>query len=170
MSFRQFVVNHGDLAKEALKTQLKQLLDQDVFQYFHSTQNQVPLRSITVFADKFNTAGDRIQVKARLVADGSAQVLQLWERSSPTASLLSTKLILKMAASNREDIKIFDVKGAYLHAKMDSEVYIQFNADLTKQLHLLDPVCSAYIRSDGTLQVRLLKAFVWVQTEWSSLE
>ena len=29
---------------------------------------------------------------------------------------------LEMAASNSKDIKVFDVKGAYQHAKMDSEV------------------------------------------------
>ena len=158
MSLKQSVSKHGNRATDALKTELKQLLDQQVFQYVLSTNSKQPLRSITVFADKFNTVGDLVQVKVRLVADGSSQNLELWESSSPTASLLSTKLFLKAAAANQEDIKVFDIKGAYLHAKMDTEIYLRFNADITQQLRVLDPSCLAFVQKDGSLNVRLLKA------------
>jgi hypothetical protein len=67
--------------------------------------------------------------KARLVANGNLQAAMTFdETASPTARMASVKLLLSIAATNHLFLKSFDIKGAFLHADIDNEIYMRIPA------------------------------------------
>ena len=53
---------------------------------------------------------------------------------------------------------VIDVTGAYLHAKMDQEIYMLIKPNVASILAKLSPVINSFRCKDGGLIVRLLKA------------
>ena len=68
--------------------------------------------------------------------------------------------ILKLAVKNRDCISTIEVSGAYLHATMNIDVFMIIPAHVTKYYIELNPVASHYLRSDGSLLVRLQKGIL----------
>ena len=69
--------------------------------------------------------GSLDKYKARLVAGGHRQVCEDYSvTSSPTARATSVKLLFSLAAKTNMITRVFDVKGAYLKADIEEEVYM----------------------------------------------
>jgi hypothetical protein len=67
--------------------------------------------------------------KARLVADGNRQPYWSYEEtSSPTARSASVNLAFALAAIKKYKFNIFDVKGAYLKADIDHDIFLRLPA------------------------------------------
>ena len=63
--------------------------------------------------------------KARLVAGGHRQDSTLYDDvSSPTARPASVKILFAKAAIEKNIVRTFDVKGAYLKSQIDEEIYM----------------------------------------------
>ena len=68
-----------------------------------------------------------MQYKARYVARGYSQIqgLDYDETYSPTTRFTSIRTLLQKATNEKLHIHQMDVKGAYLHAPIDKDIYIQ---------------------------------------------
>jgi len=53
-------------------------------------------------------------------------------RYSPTVSLEVIMSALKISAVSRRNIAKFDIKGAYLHADLDEELYLELDPTITR--------------------------------------
>ena len=81
---------------------------------------------------KKDALGNHVKVKGRLVADGSQQIKDLYdETSSPTVKLDSVMTLLAVAAKYNYHVATMDIGGAYLHAPMTDEIYVQLNPTLS---------------------------------------
>jgi len=82
---------------------------------------------------KYDAQGKLEKLKARLVADGRAQDRDLHpNKYSPTVSLEAIMATLKLTAVLRRKIAKFDIKGAYLNADIDEELYLELDPTITK--------------------------------------
>jgi len=72
------------------------------------------------------TAGE-LQYKARYVAKGFTQVhgIDYEETFSPTTRFVSIRTLLQQAANEGLHLHQMDVKGAYLNAPIDKDIYVQ---------------------------------------------
>jgi hypothetical protein len=70
---------------------------------------------------------DDIQYKARYVARGFSQIpgLDFDETHSPTTRLTSIRTLLQKAVNEKLILYQLDVKGAYLNAPIDKDIYVQ---------------------------------------------
>lgn len=74
-----------------------------------------------------NTEGGKPIYKARLVAQGFSQTygIDFFETYSPVANLTSVLLNITIAVAKNYKLKYIDVKGAYLMAKLDEEIFMK---------------------------------------------
>ena len=79
-----------------------------------------------VFTTKENAEGTK-SFKARYVAKGYNQIkgIDYQETFSPTANITSVRALMQIAAQNNLIVHQMDVKTAYLHAPIDTEIYIE---------------------------------------------
>jgi hypothetical protein len=95
------------------------------------TRDQVPhgvqiLPTKMDFKTKFDSLGEWLKDKARLVVLGNLELLQLFEDNySPTAHSQTLHLLLALAAQFQMSLKGLDIYGAFLTADIDEPVYIQ---------------------------------------------
>ena len=80
-----------------------------------------------VYTIKQSSKPGEVQYKARYVARGFTQIqgIDYEETYSPTARFTSIRTLLQKAANDNHLIHQMDVKGAYLNAPIDKEIYIQ---------------------------------------------
>jgi hypothetical protein len=80
-----------------------------------------------VFKLKRDANGIPIRYKERLVARGFNQKhgIDYFETFSPTIRFSSFRLLLVVAVKNGWSIEHLDIKTAFLHGKLDEEVYIE---------------------------------------------
>jgi hypothetical protein len=97
----------------------------------HISRDQVPpgcqiLPTKMDFKSKFNSLGDWIKDKARLVVLGNLErTPTIADNYSPTAHSHTLHLLLALAAQCHMTLKGIDIYGAFLTADIDEPVYIQ---------------------------------------------
>jgi len=79
-----------------------------------------------VFKLKRNSNGEVVKYKARLVAKGYVQKYGIYfeEVFAPVARLDTVRVLLAFAANNGWKVHHLDVKSAFLHGKLEEEVYV----------------------------------------------
>lgn len=79
-----------------------------------------------VFKTKFNENGEVDKYKARLVAKGYCQqyVIDYAEVFTPVARLDTIRIVIALAAQKSWVICQLDVKSAFLHGKVNEEVFV----------------------------------------------
>lgn len=116
--------------------------------------------------EKHDSDGNLVKLKARLVAGGHMQDRNLYtgETSSPTASIHSVFTILSIGVTEGRKFLSFDVFMAYLHAKMDEDVFMTLDEQTTELLLQRDKELNGnnatFFKNvvDGKATVRLNKA------------
>jgi len=119
------------------------------------------LRSHMFLREKHDAMGIFEKMKARLVADGSAQDKTEFEDeeiSSPTASLESIFNMLKLVAVEKRHLLVLDVGGAYLNAIIDRNEFMYVQPELVKILLDINPGYAKFIDDKGRMLVQIEKA------------
>ena len=103
-------------------------------------------------------------LKARLVASGDMQEVELsGDISSPSAIAESVTIVAAIAAWENWQVDTMDISGACLNApKKGSPVYIKLSAEVSGAISYFDPPLRHYVRSDGTIVVKLMK-IIWMR-------
>ncbi|KAI7944584.1 hypothetical protein MJO28_010279 [Puccinia striiformis f. sp. tritici] len=80
-----------------------------------------------VFVEKRSSDGKLIKLKARYVAKGYAQIagVEFQDTFAPTATFVSLRLLLTVAAKCHWPVYSFDFVAAYLHSPIDEEVWVR---------------------------------------------
>jgi hypothetical protein len=79
--------------------------------------------------------------------------------NSPTVALVHLLIIAAIAARERRIVKTFDITGAYLNADISHrDIYMSLDPVVSAFLIVLDPSYEQYLRPNGTIIVKLLKA------------
>ena len=159
ISIKRGLMQYGKIAENAMFKEVKQMHDKDVFEYSISSFGHPIIRSHGFYKEKMDAMGIFQDLKARLVADGSSQVYELYsDTSSPTVKSSSILSVLKIAVLEDRITAIFDIGGAYLHADMDETVYISLEPDVASIMCKVDPTAKQFLQKNGSLIVKLKKA------------
>jgi histone deacetylase 1/2 len=151
-------------AIKSIYKELVQMVDKKVFQGVKPTfkhQKKV-IKSFLFLKEKFTAAGVFDKLKSRLVAGGHMQDRDsiLYEDiSSPTASIPFLFIIACIAAKQHRKVKTIDIGGAYLNADISKhDILMELNETIAGILVTIDPSYEQYLRSNGTMVVKLNRA------------
>ena len=80
-----------------------------------------------VYTLKQGRCPEEVQYKARYVAKGYSQIsgVDYDETFSPTMNMTSVQILLQKAVNENFKLHQLDVKGAYLNAPIDKEIYVE---------------------------------------------
>ena len=169
MSVKAALKTDRDRVSEALKVELTQLVDKDVWiatkwSKLTNIQKSKAIRCYIFMKEKRLANGDFDKWKARLVAGGNGQdassLLELYDTlSSPTVAHDSVMIMLAIAAVESHDIATVDVSGAYLECSLDKrdEVYMIIPKEVAYPLCDIRPEYRPFIEKEQLL-VKLVKA------------
>jgi hypothetical protein len=119
----------------AVTEELRNLENMKVWSIKKIPPDRKPLKGWWVFAEKCNDSGEVIRYKACFVAKGFTQLVGVdyAETFAPTATFVSMRLILTLAAKYKWPVFSFDFVAAYLNAPIDEEVWVEAPEGLTVQ-------------------------------------
>lgn len=123
-------------------------------------QRHLILYSFMFLTEKWTATGDFDKLKARLAAGGDQQdpTNMTVDPSAPTVDFLTVQVILSLIALNRMHTAVLDVRAAFLNADLDEEAYICLDADCTRIFVEMFPQFAKWVRPNGTLVCKVLKA------------
>jgi hypothetical protein len=80
-----------------------------------------------VLVTKRGPSGEKLKLRARLVANGQRQQygLDYSETFAPTSNMSTIRAVLTMAAQRNWEIHQVDIKSAYLHAEIKEDIYMR---------------------------------------------
>lgn len=117
---------HDEWAK-AIAVELSNLEQMRVWVIRHMPQDRKALDGRWVFATKPGVEKGTLRFKARFVAKGYTQVagVDFNQTFAPTATFVSLRLLLTVAAALNWPVHSFDFVAAYLNSTIDEEVWIK---------------------------------------------
>ena len=115
----------------AKQKEIENLMDYETFEEVADEgQNVIGSRWVITVKEKHD--GQKQQCKARLVARGFQESLKP-QSDSPTASKDSFKLLMAVAANNRFQLALVDIRAAFLQSKaLDRDVFVKPPEDIRK--------------------------------------
>ena len=113
--------------KAAMEKEMQALRDNDTWEVKSLPPQRNEVKGRWVYTLKQSKEPGKIQYKARYVAKGFSQIqgVDYDETYSPTTRLTSIRALLQKATNEGLTIHQLDVKGAYLNAPIDTELYLQ---------------------------------------------
>jgi hypothetical protein len=109
---------------KAMECELKLLTE---LRTYMLTERRKAIGSKWVFRIKKNDKGNITHCKARLVTQGFSQIpgmdFEINNTLSPIIRMETNQLLLALAARYNLEIKMVDIKGAYLNGKLTEEIY-----------------------------------------------
>ena len=114
----------ADHWKEAMDEEMKVLKENDTYILAELPQSCKSVGGRWVYAVKGEP--DKVLYKARYVAKGCSQVygVDYLETFSPTPRMESLRIMMHIAAQYDLSVHQMDVKGAYLHAPIECDIYV----------------------------------------------
>jgi hypothetical protein len=166
MTISEAIDRFGDPAKQAVISELQQLIRLNVFKFHDpnlltSNQRKARIPSKTFVKPKYFPNGLFNKIKARLVGGGHRQKRYLYtenDTSSPTISLVGLLIIATIAARERRHVITMDIGGAYLRAYMKKQVLVLINKQEADILIELYPELAQYRDENGRLTAQAMKA------------
>ena len=121
---------------KAIEEETNQLLKLKVFKVVLIPEERHLMDSKFVFSVKTNSINEVTKFKARLVARGFTQIegIDYTDTYSSVAPLFAINAVLSIAISKNYVFKQLDVKTAYLHARLDEELYMKVPVHLTSKV------------------------------------
>ena len=153
-------------ALEAKTKEIKQMVDKKVWTYVNLSdltheQRAKIIRSHIFVRIKNDALNQYLKTKARLVGGGDMQDKSIYNNiSSPTIAIETVFMMVSIAASERRFIYTVDITGAYLNCNLpkSDEVLMRLDKVTAAILLTIDPSKKQYLRSNGTMIVKLEKA------------
>ena len=147
---------------QLIETSTLKFISPDVWKSLNKDGYKQALPSTLVIKAKYNVDNVFLKVKARLVCLGNLQklyntILGKSTIESPTCSIQSVFIICAIAAKSNIDLATFDIKGAFLHAPIDEEVYVRIGKDVAAILCEHNKDYMEFLQNDGTMIVQLEK-------------
>lgn len=121
----------SDMWQRAINDEISCHLKNKTFEICDSPKDKKPIKSKWVFKTKYNADGSLDKYKARLVAKGYSQQegIDYDEVFAPVVRHSSIRLLLALAIEQNLDIDQMDVVTAFLHPKLEEEIYMQLPND-----------------------------------------
>ena len=112
--------------KQAMRDELDSLKENDMFELVRLPEGKSAVGGKWVYCTKENADGQK-SFKARYVAKGYNQIkgIDYTETFSPTANITSVRALMQIAVHNNLTVHQMDVKTAFLHAPIDTEIYLE---------------------------------------------
>jgi hypothetical protein len=148
-------------AKEAVKAELKQLVEKNVFKW--QEVDKVISRAIPIIMlqkEKFDSLGSFLKVKARGVVLGNLQEeMEDFMKEAPTASIQTFYIIIFLASKLNIRLRSLDVTGAFLNAELGEEEaeFVTLSEKHAKILIEVDNKLAKFVRPNGTMVAKLQK-------------
>jgi hypothetical protein len=167
MSVRAALRERGEEARPVIMAELQQMMDKKVLHCviassLTKSQRRAIIRSSMFLKDKYLASGAFDRFKARLVAGGDMQDMELYENlSSLTAAMTSVMTVAAIAASEGRTVVVIDIGGAFPNADMGPAgvvVHMRLDKVMTAMLIQINPSYSQYVDENGTMVVGLDKA------------
>jgi hypothetical protein len=149
--------------EKGLDNEVCGILQQEVFKPIHLsnlTEKQTHLIIPSYMFFKKKVIDGKDEVKARLVGGGDHETPDMFREEDASAGVLKTqsfKLLLGIAAHTHQPLTIFDIKQAFLWGKLDDEIYMWLNPQVSKTVLKFKPEWAPYMNKNGKMYVRLLK-------------
>eukprot|EP00794_Sanderia_malayensis_P017213 gene17213-18934_t len=117
----------ADKWKAAMDFEIKTLTENHTWELIRLPESREKTKGRWVYALKQGKNPEEVKYKARYVARGFTQVhgLDYEETYSPTARLTPIRMLLQKATNEKLHLRQMDVKGAYLNASIDKDIYVQ---------------------------------------------
>ena len=112
---------------EAMKTEIESLNETQTWDLVPKEKGQKIIPGRWVYKIKHDSNGNIDKFKARYVAKGFKQIegIEYSDTFAPTSKPETFKILLALSAIENFFLKQMDVKAAYLHPKIDKEVYLE---------------------------------------------
>ena len=112
---------------EAMKTEIENLKETETWDLVPKGKGQNIIPGRWVYKNKHDSNGNIDKFKARYVAKGFKQIEgnDYSDTFAPTSKPETFKILLALSAIENFFLKQMDVKAAYLHPKIDEEVYLE---------------------------------------------
>jgi hypothetical protein len=113
--------------KEAMNAEINTLVENDTWEIVPLPLDRTETKGKWVYTMKQAKQEGKVTYKARYVAKGYSQVegIDYEETFSPTTRFTTVRILMQKAANESLHLHQMDVKGAYLNAPIDKEVYVQ---------------------------------------------
>lgn len=160
ISVEQAMQQDPKSAMTSIEKELQQMLIKGVWHPVHqSSLHGIRIIPCKLFLKEKFVEGTKI-LKSRLVAGGHLQIKTSAKDlfSSPTAHITSIFILFLIIARKRMYTKTADIVGAYLNARMTSDVYMRIPPIIASILTQLDPTYVDYVTRTGAIVVKLDKA------------
>lgn len=116
-----------DLWKAAMAEEYDALMRNDTWSLVQLPSGRVPIGCKWIYKKKEDSSGNVSRFKARLVAQGFSQRYGVDYDAvfAPVASQATLRILLTVAGYKKMAVRHLDVKSAYLHGKLQDEIYMQ---------------------------------------------
>ena len=119
---------------EAIKTEIESLDETETWDLVPKEKGQNIIPGRWAYKIKHDSNGNIDKFKARYVAKGFKQIegIEYSDTFAPTSKPETFKILLSLSAIENFFLKQMDAKAAYLHPKIDEEVYLEQPKDFEK--------------------------------------
>ena len=123
--------------RKAMEGEIHALHQNQTWELVPTPREVQPISCKWVYKVKTKPDGTIERYKARLVARGFSQQygLDYDEKFSPVAKIDTTRVLLALAASHSWKLWLMDVKNAFLHGKLDRDIYMDHPKGFKSQSH-----------------------------------
>jgi hypothetical protein len=159
--------NKRSASREAIKAEIKQLMDVKAFQPVHlegmsEQKRRRMIPSYMFLKEKLLADGEFDKMKARLVAGGNyVDPRSVGETNAPTVSLFTVFFLLNVAAEYGLELLTADIKRAYLIPDIvegsSPDAHIWIEKSVSEMFIELYPEMQKYICDNGKLIFKLQK-------------
>ena len=113
--------------KTAMDREIQTLKQNDTYDLVTLPVDRAETKGKWVYTLKQGRRPEEVRYKARYVAKGYSQIsgVDYDETFSPTMNMTSVRILLQKAVNENFKLHQLDVKGAYLNAPIDKEIYVE---------------------------------------------